>query len=92
MTTNEFNNKVIERFSAEMTDKIFQYIIENNDLMDQYLDLVAEKGRKTVNAQLGKAIKVRFDVENLEEDDVTIKGNPKCVLIKTKYTKHEPKK
>ena len=91
MDIKEFNNEVIERFANEMTDLIFQYILEHDDLMSNYLDLISEKGRHTVNSQLGKSIKTRFNVENVDIDGNILKGNPNCVLIKTQYTKHKPK-
>jgi hypothetical protein len=89
MSTKEFNERVIHLFTDEITDIIFQYVLDNDELMCYYLDLISEHGRKTVNSQLGKAIKVRFDIDNINDDGNVQKGDPKCVLIKTEYTKHK---
>ena len=91
MEIKEFNNKVIERFTADITDIIFQYIMEDDELMSNYLDLVSAKTRQIVNSHLGKAIKQRFEIENQidEKTGKSIKKEANCVLIKSKYTKHK---
>lgn len=87
----KFNKLVITNFTDEITDLVFQYILEHDELLNEYLDLVSVSTRQSVNSQLGKAIKEKFGVDNMEKDGITIKGNPKCVLIKTKYTRHKLK-
>lgn len=88
-----FAKKVIEAFRKDLTDNIFLYIENDEDLMNEYLDAISESDRKTVNSWLGKLIKEEFSVEN-EIDDKTgclVKGEPKSILIKTTYTKHSKK-
>ncbi|MFV0419159.1 MAG: hypothetical protein ACK5KT_10570 [Dysgonomonas sp.] len=85
-----FAEEVIQAFTKDLTDNVFLYIQENEELLQMYLDAISESDRKTVNSVLGKLIKKRFDVKN-EIDDKTgrfEKGEPKSVLIKTTYTKH----
>lgn len=89
MSIKDFNEKVISRFTDEITDMVFQYILDDEELMDIYLDLISEHDRKTVNSQLGKAIKIRFNIDNISVNGEIQKGDPKCVLIKTNYTRHK---
>lgn len=90
MEIKDFNDKVIKKFTNEITDLIFLYIQNDEELMTEYLDLLSTKDRKTVNSQLGKAIKKKFDVENdIDDDGNSIRNEPRSVLIKTLYTAHK---
>lgn len=82
MTTEEFAQKVVEKFSEEITDSVFLYIENDKELMHDYLRLVSEKDLDTVNKALGRKIKEKFGVENLDRSN-----NPKSKLIQS-YTKH----
>lgn len=82
MTTEEFAQKVINQFNEELTDLVFQYIENDAELMHDYLRLVSDKDLDTVNKALGRKIKEKFGVDNLERDN-----NPKSKLIQS-YTKH----
>lgn len=82
MTTEEFAQKVIDKFNEELTDLIFQYIENDAELMHDYLRLVSDKDLDTVNKALGRKIKEKFDVDNLERNT-----NPKSKLIQS-YMKH----
>jgi hypothetical protein len=89
MEIKEFNDKVITQFTDEITDLIFLYIQNDEKLMSKYLDLISEKNRQTVNAQLGKSIKEKFGVDNvIDEKGNTKRKEAKSILIKTKYTQH----
>jgi len=37
MTTEQFAQKVTDKFNEELTDLVFQYIENNGDLMHDYL-------------------------------------------------------
>jgi hypothetical protein len=81
METEEFANKVIDKFCKELTDLVFQYIENDTELKQDYQEF--ESGElHAVNQALGKKIKERFGVENLERSN-----QPKSNLIKS-YTKH----
>ena len=82
MKTEEFAQKVIDKFNEELTDLVFQYIENDAELMHDYLRLISDKDLDTVNKALGKKIKEKFGVENLERSN-----NPKSKLIQS-YTKH----
>lgn len=89
MEIKEFNEMVIQQFTDEITDLVFLYIQNDEKLMSTYLDLISKKNRHTVNAQLGKFIKDRFNVDNVIDDNGNTKRKEaKSVLIKTKYTQH----
>lgn len=86
MTTEQFAQKVTDKFNEELTDLIFLYIENDAELMHDYLRLVSDKDLDTVNKALGRKIKEKFGVENLERSN-----NPKSKLIKS-YTKHTASK
>lgn len=85
MTTEEFAQKVTDKFNEELTDLVFQYIESNAELMDDYLKLVSERNLDTVNKALGRKIKEKFGVDNLDRNN-----KPKSKLIQS-YTKHVAK-
>ena len=72
MTTEQFAQKVTDRFIEELTDLVFQYIENDVELMHDYLRLVSDKDLDTVNKELGRKIKEKFGVENLDRSN-----NPK---------------
>jgi len=84
MTTEEFANRVINKFCEELTDLVFQYIENDAELKDDYHKFGLGE-LHAVNQALGKKIKERFGVENLERSN-----NPKSNLIKS-YAKHVEK-
>lgn len=49
MTTEEFAQKVINKFNEELTDLVFLYIENDTELMHDYLRLVSDKDLDTVN-------------------------------------------
>jgi len=65
MELSEFNEIVLNSFSAEITDLVFLMIQDDRELMQLYLGVVGEKGKGAVNRSLGKAIKTRYALENL---------------------------
>ena len=85
MTTEEFAQKVTDKFNEELTDLVFQYIENNAELMHDYLRLVSDIDLDTVNKALGRKIKEKFGVDNLDRNN-----KPKSKLIQS-YTKHVTK-
>nr|WP_320058210.1 hypothetical protein [uncultured Bacteroides sp.] len=84
----KFAKDVIEKFTKEITDRIFLYIEENESLLKEYEYLVSKKDCQSVNSQIGRVIKVKYNVDNIDKDDNIIVESPKSSLIKTKYTGH----
>jgi hypothetical protein len=84
-----FAEKVLKQFTEVITDNVFLYIQNNEELLQDYLDAISTSKRQTVNALIGKMIAKRFEVANdIDEKGNTIRKNPQSVLIKTKYTRH----
>ena len=81
---NGFIEKVLNRFAGDITDRVFLMIQNDSELMQNYLKLVESKGLSTVNAQIGKAVKIKFNLENSERCK-----KPKSTLIKNSYKRHE---
>lgn len=81
--TEVFAQNVVSRFYEELTDLVFLYIENDRELMHQYLKLISESNLDTVNKALGKMIKEKFGVENLD-----VNRSPKSKLIQS-YTKHK---
>lgn len=86
MTTEEFTQKAIDKFNAELTDLVFQFIENDPELKHDYYEFGVGKELHTVNQELGKKIKERFGVENSERSH-----HPKSNLIKS-YTIHKAAK
>ncbi|MBU2492345.1 MAG: hypothetical protein KJ571_06930 [Bacteroidetes bacterium] len=78
-----FAEKVLDKFSNEITDQVFLMIENNKELLQNYLEIVSNEGLDNVNQTLGKKVKEYFKLENLEENQ-----NPKSKLIKS-YTVHK---
>ncbi len=85
MTIEEFAQKVTDKFNEELTDLVFQYIENNSELMHDYQRLVSDIDLDTVNKALGRKIKEKFGVDNLDRNN-----KPKSKLIQS-YTKHVTK-
>ncbi len=81
MTIEEFAQKVTDKFNEELTDLVFQYIENNSELMHDYQRLVSDIDLDTVNKALGRKIKEKFGVDNLDRNN-----KPKSKLIQS-YTK-----
>lgn len=90
LSSADFVNLVIKEFTLNITDNVFLYVQNDEELRDLYLDAISSSDRKTINSLLGKAIANRFEVDNvMDEEGKIVKGEPISFLIKTKYTKHE---
>jgi len=82
MTLEKFQERLFKKFESEITDQIFLLIENDKELMQDYLKTVGENGFKNVNQTIGKSIKDRYNLGNLEEEH-----SPKSKLIQS-YTKH----
>lgn len=76
MTQKEFTNKVMNRFTEEITDQVFLFIQKDKELLRDYLHLLNESKLNSVNSNIAKAIKSRYNLTNLDS-----KGEPKSLLI-----------
>ncbi|MBP5371827.1 MAG: hypothetical protein J6Y55_07915 [Bacteroidales bacterium] len=82
---DKFLNKVFEKYFENITDKIFQFIQSDTELMQDYLKLVESKGRDTVNRNLGKKIKEKLGLDAGKSGNV-----PQGTLIQS-YTELKQK-
>jgi len=74
-----FKEKVIQRFSAEITDRVFLMIQNDRELLKEYMDLLGTNPQKTINSSLAKEIKKRYNLENKEFKI----ENPQSLLIQS---------
>lgn len=76
---SEFADKVLNRFTDSITDYVFLTIQDDRELMLDYLRLVSDNKLDTVNQQIGKKVKERFDLANAPQRQ----DSPKSTLIKS---------
>ncbi len=75
----EFENKVINRFTDTITDRVFLLIQNDRELLQDYLDLLSNHKRNFINSDIAKAIKKRFDLDNKKLKN----KQPESYLIKS---------
>jgi len=60
MDIKELVDEVIALKNKTITDEVFLLIQNNRDFMQKYLQLVHEKGIKTVNQHIGKMVMTKY--------------------------------
>ena len=85
-----FIDEVFEKFTEEITDRIFLFIQEDKDgLLQRYLDTISTHDRHLLNRTIGEQVNGYFGLKNKTDDSGNkVKGEPQSFLIKTEYTKH----
>jgi hypothetical protein len=73
---------VLQEIITNITDDVFLVIQHNREYMKKYFELSDESSRDTVNQKIGKYLKNRLNLTNLDRSD-----DPESVLIET-YTQH----
>jgi hypothetical protein len=84
MTTKEFHDKVLDRFTNNITDRVFLMIQNDPELKVDYQKLIEGLEREDVrsmNIQIAKAIKKKYTLESNGENK-----NPESNLIES-YTR-----
>ena len=79
MILQVFSDKLLSKFSKEITDQVFLSIQKDRELMHEYLRLVSKKGIDSVNQHIGKSVKNRYKLSNSDSRQ----DNPKSMLIKS---------
>jgi hypothetical protein len=74
-----FKEKVIQRFSAEITDRVFLMIQNDRELLKEYINLLGTHPQKTINSSLAKEIKKRYGLDNKDLKN----ENPHSLLIQS---------
>jgi len=64
MEIKDLVDEVIALKNKTITDEVFLLIQNNRDLMQKYLQLVHEKGVITVNQNIGKMVKTKYNLTN----------------------------
>ena len=77
----ELVDEVIALKNKTITDEVFLLIQNNRDFMQKYLQLVHEKGVKTVNQNIGKMVKTKYNLTN----DTERNYEPISTLIATSH-------
>lgn len=81
----KFIQKVLEKFTKQITDQVFLMIQNDRDLYIEYCNQCHSQDKNKLNRDLEKAVKEYFDLVNLNEAKLE---EVKSVLI-TSYTKHK---
>lgn len=77
MKPNEIAEIAMTKMNKKITDEIFLIIQNDRELMHKYLRAVEEYGLDTLNKQIGKAVKARYHLENIDDREY----EPKSTLI-----------
>jgi hypothetical protein len=76
---SDFVDKVLDKFTDSITDQVFLTIQEDRELMLEYLRLVSDTKLDTVNQQIGKKVRFRFNLDKAPRRQ----DAPKSTLIKS---------
>jgi hypothetical protein len=79
LTPTQIAQEAIAQMNKRITNEIFLLIQNDRRLMYDYLRAVEDNGLDTVNQQIGKAVKVQYQLENINERE----DNPSCTLIQS---------
>ncbi len=82
---NAFTQKVLEKFTEQITDQVFLMIQNDRSLYTEYCNQCHSQGKDKLNRELGKDIKDYFGLKNCGEAKLE---EVKSVLI-TSCTKHK---
>ncbi len=69
----------ISIMNKRITNEIFLIIQNDRNLMYEYLKAVEQNSLTTVNQNIGKAVKDKYHLENLNDRE----DNPSCTLIQS---------
>ena len=77
MKIEKFADKVVKRFSNSITDRLFQMIQYDPELLREYVRLVSDHTVDVVNPKIAQNLKLHFHLEN----DGPRNQNPQSGLI-----------
>jgi hypothetical protein len=72
-------DEAISRMNKKITDEVFLIIQNDRELMQDYLRAVEKHGLDLVNKTIGKAVKKKYGLINLDERE----DNPSSTLIQS---------
>jgi hypothetical protein len=76
---SDFVDTVVSSFSESITDYVFLMIQDDRELMQEYLRLISDTKLDTVNQQIGKKVKERFNLTKAPRRQ----DSPRSNLIKS---------
>ena len=79
MKVSEIAQEAMSRLNKRITNEVFLIIQQDRKLMREYLKAVKDQGSDTVNRQIGKQVKVRYGLTNMDERE----DNPSCTIIQS---------
>ena len=79
MTPEEISDRAIALLNKRITNEIFLTIQNDRDLMYDYLRTVEKHGLDSVNQRIGKSVKKRYGLTNMDDRE----DNPSCTLIQS---------
>jgi hypothetical protein len=83
MILDEFSKKVLNKFSDNITDRVFLMIQKDEELMQEYRALLKRgKDQHAINSHLGKKIRMVFNLYNAGRCN-----DPESTLIQS-YERH----
>jgi len=77
----KFKEKVISKFTENLTDYVFQMIENDRELLSSYLHLLQSHNLKSLNMTIASEIKRCYDL-----DEKGINKKPKSKLIQSHQT------
>lgn len=78
MTATEIAKPAVALLNKRITNEVFLTIQNDRELMYHYLRAVEEKGLDAVNQQIGKQVKVSYQLTNADREEF-----PSCTLIQS---------
>lgn len=79
MKPNELGHSAIQILNKRITNEVFLIIQNDRELMYEYLKLVEKMGLDVVNQSIGKEVKKKYGLTNLDDRE----DNPSCTLIQS---------
>lgn len=86
MDIKDFTDKVLERYTKQITDEIFCFIQNDRELLHEYMLLLNSHSLDTLNINIAKRIKDKYDFKSGK-----INKEPKSNLIQS-YTEFKKSK
>ena len=79
MSPQEIAEAAIAKLNKKITNEIFLIIQNDRELMYYYLKAVEDKGLDVVNQTIGKSVKYKYHLINLDDRE----DDPSCTLIQS---------
>jgi hypothetical protein len=85
MDIKDLVDEVIALKNKTITDEVFLLIQNNRDFMQKYLQLVHEKGVKTVNQHIGKMVAAKYNLTSASGRNT----EPQSTLLWSSHQEYE---